>query len=60
MFGFFGGENVNANEKELIEMIRSSKDKQMAFLIALEVITDYLKLHGPSAVPSAVAPSESD
>lgn len=39
---------MSKNEMELIELIREYKDPEEALLIAVQVITSFLELHGSS------------
>ncbi len=39
---------MNENEMKLIGMIRESDDPEKAMMVAVEVITSYLRQHGSS------------
>ncbi len=47
---------MTQDELELIEMIRAHKSPDLALITAVEVITNYLKQLGSSALPSDGGP----
>lgn len=47
---------MNENERKLIGMIRESDDPERALVIAVEVITDFLRQSQSSEVPTAACP----
>ena len=51
---------MTENQKELIELIRENDNQSEAVIIAIEIISSFLRLHGSSQSPSAVALQESD
>ena len=51
-----GDGTMNENERKLIGMIRESDDPERALVIAVEVITDFLRQSQSSEVPTAACP----
>ena len=47
---------MNENEMKLIGMIRESDDPEKALVVAVEVITDFLKQFQSSEAPAAACP----
>ena len=47
---------MTKNEQELIDIIRSSDNRQQAMLTAIEIICQYIKQHGSLREPPAADP----
>ena len=51
---------MSENESKLLNLIRENDNPSEAVVIAIEIISSFLRLHGSSQSPLAAARQESD